>query len=527
SCLLWQQHRNINYEQTSIVSCFAEAFPVDDVDGNFVRTVKDCIFSKSIPTPLKGPLRLAAVSKEVVEETLDLDVVLTQSEDFLQFASGGKLMSGSVPLTHRYGGHQFGYWAGQLGDGRAHLLGQYLNRKGETWELQLKGSGKTPYSRSGDGRAVIRSSVREFLCSEAMHFLGVPTSRAASLIVSEEPVLRDQFYNGNVDTERGAVVLRVAKSWFRFGSLEILAKSGETDLLRKLLDFVIEEHFPSIVSDDPDKYLVFYSTVVNETAHLIGQWMSIGFAHGVCNTDNFSLLSITIDYGPFGFMEAYDPNFVPNSSDDEGRYRIGAQADVGLFNLQKLQEALNPVLTQKQQRAANMILKGFTGIYQMRIQQLFRGKLGLRDEDEEDGLLIALLLKMMEETKSDFTMTFRQLSEASQLQLHSRNVSQMWALYDLSQHVHFSDWLRMYLLRISRLKKSRSFNKKCVNPRYVLRNWMAELAIRKAEKNDFSQVAMLHRILASPFVTQTTAEDAGYASRPPRWSQRLKVSCSS
>ncbi|XP_024910482.1 uncharacterized protein LOC103377350 isoform X2 [Cynoglossus semilaevis] len=536
------------------VSCekLLEAFPVDDVDGNFVRTVKDCIFSKSIPTPLKGPLRLAAVSKEVVEETLDLDVVLTQSEDFLQFASGGKLMSGSVPLTHRYGGHQFGYWAGQLGDGRAHLLGQYLNRKGETWELQLKGSGKTPYSRSGDGRAVIRSSVREFLCSEAMHFLGVPTSRAASLIVSEEPVLRDQFYNGNVDTERGAVVLRVAKSWFRFGSLEILAKSGETDLLRKLLDFVIEEHFPSIVSDDPDKYLVFYSTVVNETAHLIGQWMSIGFAHGVCNTDNFSLLSITIDYGPFGFMEAYDPNFVPNSSDDEGRYRIGAQADVGLFNLQKLQEALNPVLTQKQQRAANMILKGFTGIYQMRIQQLFRGKLGLRDEDEEDGLLIALLLKMMEETKSDFTMTFRQLSEASQLQLHSRNVSQMWALYDLSQHVHFSDWLRMYLLRISRLKKSRSFNKKCkncvdllffilwcrqendsdidrqnrmksVNPRYVLRNWMAELAIRKAEKNDFSQVAMLHRILASPFVTQTTAEDAGYASRPPRWSQRLKV----
>eukprot|EP00064_Thunnus_orientalis_P016905 superscaffoldBa00003456_g16978 len=245
------------------VSCkkLIEAFPIDKVDGSFVRTVKNCIFSKSIPTPLKGPLRLAAVSK-------------------------------------------FGYWAGQLGDGRAHSLGQYTNRKGEIWELQLKGSGKTPYSRSGDGRAVIRSSVREFLCSEAMHFLGVPTSRAA----------------------------------------------------RKLLNFVIDEHFPSINSNDPDKYLVFYTTVVNETAHLIAQWMSVGFAHGVCNTDNFSLLSITIDYGPFGFMESYNPSvcddayFVPNTSDDEGRYSVGAQADVGLFNLEKLLDALSPVLSNKQQK---------------------------------------------------------------------------------------------------------------------------------------------------------------------------------
>lgn len=190
------------------VSCkkLIEAFPIDEVDGNFVRTVKNCIFSKSTPTPLKGPLRLAAVSKDVIEGILDVDTAVTQSEEFLHYASGGRLLPGSVPLAHRYGGHQFGFWAGQLGDGRAHSLGQYTNRKGEVWELQLKGSGKTPYSRSGDGRAVIRSSVREFLCSEAMHYLGVPTSRAASLIISDEPVLRDQFYNGNVKTERGAGV---------------------------------------------------------------------------------------------------------------------------------------------------------------------------------------------------------------------------------------------------------------------------------------------------------------------------------
>ncbi|CAI5672721.1 unnamed protein product [Oreochromis niloticus] len=472
-----------------------EALPIDKVDGNFVRTVKNCIFSKSIPTPLKGPLRLAAASK-------------------------------------------FGYWAGQLGDGRAHFLGQYSNKKGEVWELQLKGSGKTPYSRSGDGRAVIRSSVREFLCSEAMHFLGVPTSRAASLIVSEEPVLRDQFYNGNVKAERGAVVLRLAKSWFRIGSLEILSQSGEIDLLRKLLNFVIDEHFPFINPDNPEKYLVFFSTVVNETADLIAQWMSVGFAHavavfttGVCNTDNFSILSITIDYGPFGFMESYNPNFIPNTSDDEGRYSIGAQANIGLFNLEKLLVALIPVLTQTQQKQAKIILKGYANIYQMRVHQIFKAKLGLLGEDEDDNDLIAFLLKMMEDTESDFTMTFRELSEVSANQLLNRNFTQMWALDDLSHHKHFSDWLNKYLFRLSRQQDDshldRQHRMKNVNPRYVLRNWMAESAIRKAERNDFSEVELLHHILSSPFVTQETAEEAGYAARPPQWARRLKVSCSS
>ncbi|XP_068199623.1 protein adenylyltransferase SelO-like [Antennarius striatus] len=514
-----------------VLSCkkLLETFPPDEVDGNFVRTVNNCIFSKSMPTPLKGPLRLAAVSKDVIEGILDIDMAATQSDEFLRYASGDRLLPGSVPLAHRYGGHQFGYWAGQLGDGRAHSLGQYKNRNGEVWELQLKGSGKTPYSRSGDGRAVIRSSVREFLCSEAMHFLGVPTSRAASLIVSDEPVLRDRFYNGNVKTERGAIVLRLAKSWFRIGSLEILAQSGEVDLQRKMLNFVIDEHFSSIHSDDPDKYLVFYSTIVNETAHLIAQWMSVGFAHGVCNTDNFSLLSITIDYGPFGFMESYNPNFVPNTSDDEGRYRIGAQANVGLFNLEKLLMALSPVFSEKQQKEAKVILKGFVEIYQMRFYQLFKAKLGLLGEEEDDGYLIAFLLKMMEDTQSDFTMTFRQLSEVSLEQLQRKNITQMWALEDLSSHLLFADWLNMYLLRLSRQQNDldRRRRMKSVNPRYVLRNWMAEAAIGKAEVNDFSEVELLYGILSSPFVTQETAEEAGYAARPPPWAKRLKVSCSS
>ncbi|XP_077409903.1 protein nucleotidyltransferase YdiU-like [Vanacampus margaritifer] len=515
------------------VSCekFKGTFPLDHVRGNFIRTVKNCIFSQSSPTPLKGPLRLAAVSKDVLEGLLDLDIAVIGSDQFPQYVSGGKLFAGSEPLAHRYGGHQFGYWAGQLGDGRAHLLGHYTNRKGETWELQLKGSGKTPYSRSGDGRAVVRSSVREFLCSEAMYYLGVPTSRAASLVVSEEPVWRDRFYDGNVKMERGAVVLRLAKSWFRIGSLEVLSQSGELDLLRKLLNFVIAEHFPSIHSDQPDKYLAFYGTALNETAHLMAQWASLGFAHGVCNTDNFSLLSITLDYGPFGFMEAYDPDFVANASDEEGRYSVGAQAHAGLFNMEKLLQALGPLLSALQQEAAETVLKKFSGVYQSRLEQLFQAKLGLLGHSAQDQHLVHSLLQMMADTRADFTMTFRELSETSAENLRRGNLTQAWALQDLASHPRFSHWLHSYLLRLGRQTRDKDEDRqarmKSVNPRYVLRNWMAESAIRSAEKNDFSQVSLLHDILTQPFVTQAQAEQEGYAHKAPGWARGLKVSCSS
>ncbi|XP_066574098.1 protein adenylyltransferase SelO [Amia ocellicauda] len=516
------------------VSCrkLIDSLALDHVSDNLVRKVKNCVFSVSQPTPLKGTLTLAAVSKDVLEDILDVEISVSQSDDFLQFFSGNKLLPESVPLAHRYGGHQFGYWSGQLGDGRAHLLGQYTNRLGERWELQLKGSGKTPYSRDGDGRAVVRSSVREFLCSEAMHFLGIPTSRAASLIISEEPVWRDQFYNGSVKMERAAVVLRLAESWFRIGSLEILARAGELDLLRTLLNFIIQEHFPSIKSSDPNKYLVFFSNVVNATANLISLWMSVGFSHGVCNTDNFSLLSITIDYGPFGFMESYDPDFVPNTSDDEGRYKIGNQANAGLFNLDKLREALNPVLSTKQHILAKEILKEYPHIYERRIHELLKAKLGLLEDQEHDGYLIAYLLKLMEDTRADFTMTFRSLSEISTQQLQGLNISkEFWALQDLVSHEGFSEWLTLYLLRLKGnghdLDEERQRRMRRVNPRYILRNWMAESAIRKAEKHEFSEVRLLQETLRRPFEQQVAAEEAGYASRPPGWAEDLRVSCSS
>nr|XP_006115344.1 uncharacterized protein LOC102448541 isoform X2 [Pelodiscus sinensis] len=491
--------------------------PVDPIQENSVRTVQDCIFSVAYPTPFKSRVLLVAVSKDVLENILDFDASIKETDDFLQFVSGGKVVLGSIPLAHRYGGNQFGNWAGQLGDGRAHLIGVYTNRFGERWELHLKGSGKTPYSRNGDGRAVLRSSVREFLCSEAMHYLGIPTSRAASLVVSDDDVWRDQFYNGSVKKERGAVVLRVAKSWFRIGSLEILAHSRELELQRTLLDFIIQEHFPSINMNDSNRYLDFFSKVVVETANLIALWMSVGFAHGVCNTDNFSLLSITIDYGPFGFMESYDPNFVPNTSDDERRYKIGNQAKVGMFNLNKLLQSLQPLLGPRQRQL-------FT--------ELFRAKLGLLGKSEDDNYLIAFLLRLMEDTKADFTMTFRQLSEITQNQLKELHIPQeFWALRDLAKHKSFLDWVTIYLLRLERnMGDSETKRRKrmtAINPRYVLRNWMAESAVRKAEMNDFSEVHFLQQVLQHPFQKQAAAEKSGYSHRPPAWAKDLKISCSS
>ncbi|XP_042801091.1 protein adenylyltransferase SelO-like isoform X1 [Panthera leo] len=506
--------------------------PVDPVKENYVRKVKNCIFSIAVPTPLKSRVRLVAVSKEVLEDILDLDLSVSETDDFIQFVSGEKIVSGSIPLAHRYGGHQFGIWAGQLGDGRAHLLGTYMNRQGEKWELQLKGSGKTPYSRNGDGRAVLRSSVREFLCSEAMHSLRIPTSRVASLVVSDDEVWRDQFYNGNIVKERGAVVLRVAKSWFRIGSLEILAHYGELDLLRTLLDFIIREHFPSVEVAEPNRYVDFFSVVVSETAQLIALWMSVGFAHGVCNTDNFSLLSITIDYGPFGFMEAYNPDFVPNTSDDEGRYKIGNQANIGIFNLNKLLQALNPILDPRQRQLAAQILEGYPVLYYTRFRELFKAKLGLLGETKGDDDLIAFLLHLMEKTAADFTMTFRQLSEITQSQLQELNIpQQFWALNMISKHKLFPAWVSQYLLRLkSNMNDSDSERRKrmtTVNPRYVLRNWMAESAVRKAERNDFSEVHLLQRVLRHPFQKHSAAEKAGYSSPTPSWAKDLKVSCSS
>ncbi|OWF42250.1 selenoprotein O-like [Mizuhopecten yessoensis] len=510
-----------------------EEFPIDPVRDNYVRLVRNSVFSITSPIPLRSSPVLAAISDDVLVNILDLDPAVTRNREFTEFVSGGLNLHGAVPLTHRYGGHQFGSWAGQLGDGRAVMLGEYVNKKGERWELQLKGSGLTPYSRRGDGRAVIRSSIREFLCSEALHYLGVPTSRAASLVISDDPIVRDQFYDGHPQTERAAIVLRASKSWFRFGSLEILARSREIDLLRQLADFIIKKYFVDIKQHGNDRYLELYSAIVEQTASMIATWQAVGFTHGVCNTDNFSILSVTIDYGPFGFLEEYNPGFVPNTSDDEGRYSYERQPDVGYYNLDKLRLALEPLLTTEQAKQMTTILKGYVDTYKAKFMKLFRRKIGLSKEDEDDEQIIAILLKMMEETKTDFTMTFRQLSETNINDLDTAVRSpgdQVWALKKLASHDWFVAWVKMYMAMLVRQNVSESNRQrimKLTNPRYVLRNWIAQRAITKAEQNDFSEVAKVLRVLERPFTIQEEAEADGFASPPPHWARTLRVSCSS
>ncbi|XP_068737750.1 protein adenylyltransferase SelO-like isoform X2 [Montipora capricornis] len=430
-------------------SALFQVFPIDPETKSYVRQVRDVVFSTVRPVPFKYKAYLVAVSSGVLTEILDLKTSTSESEAFIEFIAGNKILPNSILLSHRYGGHQFGEWADQLGDGRAVMLGEYLNRNGEKWELQLKGSGRTPYSRHGDGRAVLRSSVREFLASEVMFHLGVPTSRAAAIVVSNDLVWRDQFYDGHPMQEKAAVVLRLAKSWFRFGSLEILTSNNEYGNLKKVVDFIMKEHFPE-VAKETTKYLAFFSKVVSMTAELIVKWQSVGFAHGVCNTDNFSLLSITIDYGPFGFLDEYNPDFVPNSSDEEGRYSYKNQPSVGFFNLEKLLQALKPLLEDFS--AGEKVLLTYVDTFNERFLITFGHKLGLANVGAADETLIQSFLWMMSLTRADFTMSFRELSEISLRDLVAdRLPSESWALKKLKTHTNWKDWLVRYTERLELL----------------------------------------------------------------------------
>lgn len=366
-----------------------------------------------------------------------------------------------------------------------------------------------------------------------LYFAGIPTSRAASLVISNETVIRDQFYDGRPRPEQTAVVLRLARSWFRIGSLEILTYSGEAELLRQLVDFIIAEYFPDVDATNPGKYVAFFQEVVRETAAMIALWQSVGFTHGVCNTDNFSLLSITIDYGPFGFLDAYDPKFVPNTSDDERRYAYENQPDVGAFNLEKLRLALMPLWTEYEIPLSQKILMSYGEHYRSKFMEMFRKKLGLEtNQGEEDENLVAVLLRIMSETKADFTMTFRELSEVGldELRTSEQIGEKFWALGTVASHEWFSGWVNLYAKRLKaegQAEVKRQEVMQGANPRYILRNWIAQSAVEAAEKNDYSVLNKLHRIFQSPFAYQEEAESMGFADPPPEWAHRLKVSCSS
>ncbi|XP_050668404.1 protein adenylyltransferase SelO-like [Leptidea sinapis] len=511
---------------------YAELPISENPEYNVPVAVNNFIFSKVPTEPLTGKLHLVCVSEEALTDILDLDPKVADDEDFTNFLAGKYYPEGAYCVSHRYGGYQFGFWADQLGDGRAHILGEYTNSKGETWQPQLKGSGETPYSRFGDGRAVLRSSIREMIASEACYHLGIPTTRAAGLVVSDDhKVWRDKSYSGMAKQERAAVVMRLAPAWYRIGSFEILCRKKEYTLEATFADFVIKHHFPDISLEDEDRYVKLFSEVAHRNLDMVASWQGFGFTHGVLNTDNISLLGLTIDYGPYGFVEHYYDHYVPNSSDDRGRYAYKMQPEILLWNLDKFLEALIPILTEEQIRKARDIQRELEKYVEDKIRIIFNKKLGLTIIEDGDDVLVKDLLGMMQETTADFTGTFRQLAEVKPDELLNTDaLKDKWALSKVGKAKRWELWARRYIQRLSDEQVNENDRielMNSVNPIYVPRNWILQEAIADAENNKFHKVRHLLEVFKEPYEVNEEAEKLGYSSQPPSWSYGLKLSCSS
>jgi uncharacterized protein YdiU (UPF0061 family) len=448
---------------------------------------------------------------DLVTQLLGLPNDWMATDGALQFFCGNIVPPNLRPFATVYSGHQFGVWAGQLGDGRALCLGQTL----DGWELQLKGAGPTPYSRRGDGRAVLRSSIREFLCSEAMHGLGIPTTRALCIIGSNDSVYREQ-------RETAAVVTRVAQSFIRFGHFEHFSSRGQTEALRTLADFVIQQHYPDSLSH-PNPYLALLQAVTVRTAHLLADWQAAGFCHGVMNTDNMSILGLTLDYGPFQFLDRYDPCHICNHSDTQGRYAYGQQPRVAYWNLFCLGQALLPLI--KDQKQAIQALEIYQSVYAQAVQQRFQLKLGLVHLQSEQELqrlstLLETLLTLLASNPVDYPIFWRQLSAFAEHQ----DPGQLLASF--VQTADMTDWLSRYRELLSHGDHAASVQTMLRhNPIYVMRNHLGELAIREAQAGQFKGVKQLLFLLENPYIEHKGFES--YAERPPEWASSIEISCSS
>jgi len=485
--------------------------------NSFARSLGDAFYARLAPTPLDKS-HLVAFNDQAAT-LIDLHPDEVERTEFVHYFGGQRLLPGSDPLAMLYAGHQFGNYAPQLGDGRAILLGEVTNHKGERWELQLKGAGVTPFSRRGDGRAVLRSTVREYLCSEAMHGLGIPTTRALCITGSEEEVYRERI-------ERGAMMVRMAPSHVRFGSFEVFYYRGKFEHIRALADYVIAHHYPHL-EHGPNRYLQFFAEVTQRTAELISQWQLVGFAHGVMNTDNMSILGLTLDYGPFGFLDDYDPGFICNHSDYSGRYAFERQPRIGRWNLSCLGQALLPLFDGEPAEAAaqaNAVLDAYQGHFQRHNIIGIRHKLGLLEDQPGDGALFTDLLSLMQKNRSDYTRTFRALAGFG-----SHAGAKNTALRDsFIERDAFDAWAQRYAARLRQegsVDAARRERMNRVNPKYILRNYLAQQAIERAETGDYSEIDTLHKILQAPFDEQPQHET--YADAPPDWGKSLEISCSS
>jgi uncharacterized protein YdiU (UPF0061 family) len=468
-------------------------------------------YTRLMPTPLPAPYFVAASAPAAA--LIGLDARDLANDDFVATFTGNKVPARAQPLSAVYSGHQFGVWAGQLGDGRAILLGEIATAAGPM-ELQLKGAGLTPYSRMGDGRAVLRSSVREFLGSEAMAALGIPTTRALVVTGSDQGVVRETI-------ETSAVVTRMAPSFVRFGSFEHWFYRDKPDELRTLADSVIAAFYPELRGAD-NRYQALLAEVTRRTAHLMAHWQAVGFMHGVMNTDNMSILGLTLDYGPFGFMEAFDSAHICNHTDQQGRYSYANQPQIGNWNCYALGQALLPLIgtVDDAQEALGVYQPAFAS----KLDELLHAKLGLSTFVDDDRTLLDKMFALMQDNHVDFTQFFRKLAE-----LRTDAPAQDAPVRDLFiDREAFDAWALEYRARL-RAEHSVDGERKLamnrVNPKYVLRNYLAQVAIEKAQNKDFSEIAKLLAILEHPFDEQP--ENEAYAALPPDWASDLEVSCSS
>ncbi len=478
---------------------------------NTYARLPESFYARVEPTPLPNP-HLVSFNPDAAA-LLDLDPDEAKRPEFAGVFGGQLLVPGMEPVAMLYSGHQFGIYAGQLGDGRAILLGEVRNDRGEKWDLQLKGAGQTPFSRDGDGRAVLRSTIREYLCGEAMHGLGIPTTRSLCIVAGDEAVLRER-------PEVAAMLLRMAPTHVRFGSFQAFFARRQPEHVQRLADYVIGQFYPHLAGA-PDKYPRFFHEVAARTGRLIAKWQAVGWAHGVMNSDNMSIVGLTLDYGPYGFLDAYDPGFICNHSDHHGRYSFRNQPDIGYFNLRCLGQALSSLVTPEQEQEALVAYEAACNAHYM---ELMREKLGLQETHDGDASLAEDLLGLMAAGRVDYTIFFRALGG-----FRSGESKKNEALRDFFVNRDgFDRWAARYAERL-RAEGSRDEDRRPrmhrVNPKYVLRNHLAQVAIERARQKDYTEIDRLRLLLKDPFAEQPDME--AYAALPPDWAKEIIVSCSS
>lgn len=507
---------------------FTAELPADPNKENEIRQVFNALFSYVNPVKPSNPKLIHA--SEDVAELVGIAKDEIKSEEFLNVFSGNDILEKTQPYAMCYAGHQFGNWAGQLGDGRAINLTEVENNN-QFSTLQLKGAGKTPYSRTADGLAVLRSSVREYLCAEAMYYLGVPTTRSLSLILSGDEVLRDILYNGNPAYEKGAIVCRVAPSFIRFGSFEMLTARNELKNLKQFVAYTIKHYFPEIKGESKEQYIQFFKTVAEKTREMILHWQRVGFVHGVMNTDNMSIHGITIDYGPYGWLENYDPNWTPNTTDSQNRrYRFGNQPQVAQWNLYQLANAIYPLVNDA--KPLEDILESFMNDFNKDYKLMFLSKLGLFNSTTTDDEFIADLESNLQMSETDMTIFFRNLSKVNKNDTIENALEKIKDAFYIPEEIsnnvleNWKNWFSEYLRKIIDEDISdeiRASKMNTLNPKYVLRNYMAQLAIDSADKGDYSLIDELYQLLQKPYDEQPEYEK--WFAKRPDWA-RSKVGCS-